>query len=140
MIEGLLIRFAELPDLEFLQRNCDISAEIIQRKMDYNEILVAELNGHLVGFLQLEYLWSLIPYIALIRVLAEYRRQGVGQSLLEFAEDFLREQNHATLYSSSQTDEPEPQAWHRRVGFEECGIIAGINQGIGEIFFCKKLL
>ena len=42
--------------------------------------------------------------------------------------------------SSSQADEPEPQTWHRAIGFEECGIISGLNEGgIGEIFFRKKL-
>jgi len=35
-------------------------------------------------------------------------------------------------------DEPEPQAWHRHMGFVECGIINGINEnGIGEVFFRK---
>ena len=140
MIEGLSIRLAVIADLDFLQRNCYISAEIIRRKIDWKEFLVAELNGNLIGFLQLEYLWSLIPYIALIRVLPEYRRHGASLALLDFVENFLREKNYDALYSSSQVDEPEPQAWHRRAGFEECGIIAGINQGVGEVFFRKKLL
>jgi len=44
------------------------------------------------------------------------------------------------LFSSSQANEPEPQAWHRHVGFEECGFIAGINEGgVGEVFFRKVL-
>ena len=44
------------------------------------------------------------------------------------------------LYSSSQADEPEAQAWHRRMGFEECGIVSGINEGgIGEVFFRRPL-
>ena len=41
------------------------------------------------------------------------------------------------LYRSSQVDEPDPQAWHRDVGFEECGIIAGINKGLGESLFSQ---
>ena len=69
----------------------------------------------------------------------KYRRQGVGKALLRFIETFLREAGHEALYSSSQADEPEPQAWHRHVGFEECGFIAGINDGIGEVFFRKSL-
>jgi hypothetical protein len=52
----------------------------------------------------------------------------------------LRGQGCPALYSSSQADEPEAQAWHRRVGFEECGLIAGINRGgVGEVFFRKQL-
>ena len=46
----------------------------------------------------------------------------------------------SALYSSSQVDEPPPQAWHRHMGFQECGIIAGINEGgVGEVFFRKAL-
>ena len=101
--------------------------------------MIAEWNGKRVGYVRLEYLWSIVPYIALIRVLPEYRRQGAGKALLRFIETFLREAGHEALYSSSQADEPEPQAWHRHVGFEECGFIAGINESVGEVFFRKNL-
>lgn len=87
----------------------------------------------------MEYLWSLVPYIALIRVIPEGRGKGVGKKLLEFTGSFLREKGHEMIYSSSQADEPEPQKWHRQAGFEECGMIAGINKGIGEVFFRKRL-
>ena len=60
--------------------------------------------------------------------------------MLSFIEDYLRERGHNNLYSSSQVDEPQPQAWHRHVGFEECGFIGGIyNGGVGEVFFRKRL-
>jgi hypothetical protein len=39
-----------------------------------------------------------------------------------------------------RSKEPEPQAWHRHIGFTECGALVGINDGgIGEIFFRKVL-
>jgi GNAT superfamily N-acetyltransferase len=107
--------------------------------VEWQEIVVAQWGGSLVGALHLEYLWSSVPYIALIYVLAEYRHQGVGGALLHFVEAFLSKQGYGVLYSSSQVDEPEAQAWHRHVGFEECGIIAGINKGVGEVFFRKRL-
>jgi hypothetical protein len=43
------------------------------------------------------------------------------------------------LYSSATGDEVPPQAWHRHMGFEECGILVGHNEGVGEIFFRKSL-
>lgn len=65
---------------------------------------------------------------------------GAGRGLLSFLEAHLRAGGHAALYSSSQVNEAEPQAWHRHMGFAECGVIAGINEGeIGEIFFRKRL-
>ncbi len=140
MSSEIKIRFANESDFDSLTSNVYISAEILTRKIEWQEIIIAENEDIQVGFLQLEYLWSLVPFIALIKVLPEYQRQGVGKKLLNFAESFLREKEHKEIYSSSQVNEAEPQKWHRHVGFEECGIISGINEGIGEIFFCKSLI
>lgn len=140
MIEDITIRLASPADLDFLQQRSHVTAEIVRRKVEWREIVVGEWKGSLIGSLHLEYLWSSVPYIALVQVLPEHRRQGVGRALLRFVETFLRGQGHSALYSSSQVDEPEAQAWHRHAGFEECGLIAGINKGVGEVFFRKKLL
>lgn len=148
MSEDILIRFARLADLDFAYQDGYISTEILKRKIDaqlalnsdrIEDILIAERNGKRVGYVRLEYLWSIVPYISLIHVLPDFRRQGIGKALLRFLETFLRDTGHEALYSSSQADEPEPQAWHRYVGFEECGFIASINDGAGEVFFRKSL-
>lgn len=136
----LTTRFAIPADLDLVGQDRHLPPAIVRRKIEWREIVVAELDGGLVGYLRLEYLWSRTPYVAMIHVLPERRRRGVGKALLAFTEEFLREQGHAALYSSSQVDEAEPQAWHRHVGFEECGVIAGINEGgVGEVFFRKRL-
>ena len=139
LAKGATIRFAVAADAEFLSRHVYVSEEVISRKIALDEYIVAASADQLVGFLQLEYLWSLVPYIGLIRVLPGYRRQGLGTAMLNFVERFLYEREFRSLYSSSQADEPDPQAWHRRVGFEECGVITGINDGVDEVFFCKTL-
>ena len=148
MSEEIVVRFARVDDLDFAYQDGYITAKILKSKIEaqlalnpdrIEDVVVAEWNGKRVGYVRLEYLWSIVPYIALIRVLPEYRRQGVGKALFRFIETFLRNVGHDVLYSSSQADEPEPQAWHRHVGFEECGFIAGINEGVGEVFFRKRL-
>jgi ribosomal protein S18 acetylase RimI-like enzyme len=137
---NLTTRFALPSDLDFVGQDQYLLPEIVRRKIEWREIIVAEVNDGLAGYLRLEYLWAKVPYIALIRVLPEYRGQGVGKALLMFVEEFLRAAGQSTLYSSSQANEAEAQAWHRHAGFEECGIINGINEdGIGEVFFRKEL-
>jgi N-acetylglutamate synthase-like GNAT family acetyltransferase len=133
------IRFANKLDFDFLNSHVHTSNEILKRKIKWQEIIVAEKDEIPIGFLQLEYLWSLVPYIALIKVLPEYQRMGISRKLLEFTESFLRQNDHQMIYSSSQFDESSPQEWHRHIGFEECGMISGINEGIGEVFFRKKI-
>jgi GNAT superfamily N-acetyltransferase len=98
------------------------------------------VDSSAAGYLRLEFLWSTQPYIALIRVVDPYRRRGVGRAMLRYVEGVLRSEGHSCLLSSSQVDEPEPQAWHRHMGFSECGIIHGLNEaGVGELFFRKQL-
>ena len=147
MSNEIVIRFARQDDLDFAYQDGYIPGEVLKRKIEeqtlnldrIEDVVIAEWEGKRVGYVRLEYLWSIVPYISLIHVLPEYRRQGVGKVLLRFIETFLRNAGHEALYSSSQADEPEPQAWHRYVGFEECGFIAGINDGVGEVFFRKRL-
>ena len=142
MADQIRVRFANLMDLDgcIALDHPAMPAEVIRRKVEQREIIVAEGAGKLVGYLRLEYLWSVVPYVALVWVVDNQRQQGIGRAMLRYLENVLRQQGHAALYSSSQANEPEPQAWHRHVGFKECGFVAGINEGgIGEIFFRKDL-
>jgi len=134
------IRFASAGDLEYVSQDHYIPTEVVVRKIDLNEVIIAEINDRPVGYLRLEYLWSILPYIALITVDPGHRRSGVGRAMLDYALDFLAAHHHEWLYSSSQADEPEPQAWHRHMGFQDCGIITGINDGgVSELFFRRKI-
>lgn len=139
--ERALVRFAGPEDLEWcVVEDSHVTEKIIRNKIVNDEIIVVELDNQLIGYIRLEYLWSTVPYIGLIFVINEYRKAGIGLKMHNFLEEHLRSQGHDVLMSSSQADEPEPQAWHRSIGFEECGIIMGLNEnGIGEIFFRKKL-
>ncbi len=141
MSGSFAVRFATPDDFAWCHAFDDhLAVPALQHKLHTGEIILAERDGERVGYLRLEYLWSLLPYIALIRVIDSHQRQGVGRALLTFCTNHLRTQGHSVLLSSSQADEAAPQAWHRHMGFEECGFLAGINDGgIGEVFFRKSL-
>jgi len=114
--------------------------EFLRWKLGRREVVLAENDGELLGYMRLEYIWSTVPYIGLILVKEGRRAQGIGKKLLAFASEDLKKRGHRYLYSSSQVNEAEPQSWHRHVGFEEAGIVSGINEGgIGEVFFKKTL-
>jgi GNAT superfamily N-acetyltransferase len=134
-----MVRFADESDLSFVAQDGYVSRDIIARKIDAGEVLIAEKNTIPVGYLRIEYLWSKLPYITIIRVLPDHRKEGVGKALLAFLECELARAGHSILLSSSQADEPEPQSWHRHVGFTECGRLAKINDGVDEVFFRKRL-
>ena len=143
MTETISVRFAEIDDLDYCRRmDLDhITLEKLESLIRQKEVILAVVNNIPVGYLRIEYLWHNIPYIGLILVDNNHRKIGVGKSLLAFIENHLKSNGYTFLYSSSQVNEPEPQQWHRHVGFEECGIIDRINQGdIGEIFFRKHIV
>lgn len=135
------VRFAELKDLRYCA-GCDfkhVSKTVLRSRIREKAVIIAETCGKPAGYLRLEYIWLKIPYVSIISVDKEYRRKGIGTKIIHFTERWLSRHGHTALYSSSQANEPEPQTWHRRIGFEECGFIAGINEkGIGEIFSEKN--
>jgi predicted GNAT superfamily acetyltransferase len=137
---AISVRPATPSDLEFVSQDGHAPRAAVRRKIDHGEVFVVEVGGEPAGHLRLEFLWSVQPYVALIHVVERHRGRGAGRALLEHVERDLRNEGHAVLFSSSQVDEPEPQAWHRHMGFEECGVIAGLNEGgVGELFFRKVL-
>ena len=140
MSDDIWVRFANETDTAVFAQDPFFPNEVMLRKMTQHEVIIAERQGLLAGSMRFEYHWSMLPFITFIRVQPEYRLQGIGKALLAYLEAFPRNHGYTSLYSSSQADEPEPQAWHRRMGFTECGIIAGMNDGgVGEIFFRKEL-
>jgi GNAT superfamily N-acetyltransferase len=135
------VRPARVDDLDwYCADDPSVGREAVRRKVEADEVFIAELEGRPAGHIRLDYLWSKTPFIALIRVLPDYRAQGIGRALLAFIETRLRAAGRDALYSSAMTDAGQAQAWHRHMGFAECGMIQGINPGgIGEVFFKKRL-
>lgn len=134
------VRLAQAADLNAVNLDRYVPDEIILKKIAAEEVFLLTVDGRPAGYLRLEYHWSCVPYIALVHISEPYRGQGYSHNLLGFVEDFLRDKGYDVLYSSSTVNEAEPQAWHRHMGFEECGFIAGMNEGgVGEVFFRKRL-
>ncbi|MFW9800149.1 MAG: GNAT family N-acetyltransferase [Candidatus Thorarchaeota archaeon] len=137
----VVVRFGEPRDLEWCVAEDPLANEMLMReKIMKDEIFIAELDGEPIGYLRLEFLWARVPYIGLVFIIEAYQHEGIARMLLDRLESHLKENGYDLLLSSSQVDEPEPQAWHRAVGFEECGILLGVNEsGVGEVFFRKSL-
>jgi N-acetylglutamate synthase-like GNAT family acetyltransferase len=137
---SISVRWAIPTDRRSAVVNEHVSDMVLAARIADRRLAIAEGNSQTLGVLHLEYLWGTKPYIALIRVLPSSQRVGVGRALLAFVGSVLRKEGQTQLYSSSQTNESVPQAWHRHMGFVECGFIARINPGgVGEVFFVKEL-
>jgi ribosomal protein S18 acetylase RimI-like enzyme len=138
-MKQLTVRFANTKDLKWLAKKDDIKRRIIDRKIRQKEMVVAESQNKLIGFVRIEFLWSMIPYIGMIRVEKEYQKQGTGTSILGFVEKHLVKNGYRMMLSSSVENEKEPQEWHRKMGFKRCGYLDGIQKEGKEVFFRKDI-
>ena len=78
--------------------------------------------------------------MASIWINPEYRKIGIGKSMLNYFKQYLSDNNYTMLFSSSMENAKEAQAWHKHMGFKECGFISEINDdNTGEVFFRKSL-
>ena len=141
LVSEIRARFATAEDRDWTQKvDSIVTDDIFGFKVDHNELIIGELDGERVGYFRLEYWYLALPFIGLIVVEEEHRNKGLGKAMLSFSEKHLIESGYDVLYSSSDVNEPEPQAWHRHMGFQDCGIIAGMNEdGAGEVIFRKEL-
>jgi len=136
------VRFAEGPtDLAWcVTHDGWLDEPELRRKVQAQEIVVADLDGELVGLLRLDYLWSSLPHFAQVRVVEHHRREGIGRALATFVEEQARSRGIDKLLSSTRPDKIGAQAWHRQIGFTECGSLEGFGpNGEPTIFFLKML-
>lgn len=112
----------------------------VERCVAAGEYVVAHEAGDIVGFLRFAWFWRTMPYMELIQVREDRRRDGIGSRLLGAWEAAMRAEGAELLITSSMADEPEPQAWRRRNGFKESGELTfGHLQPTPEVFFVKRL-
>lgn len=112
----------------------------VRRCLSLGEYIVAEQEGEPIGFLRFSWFWGMIPFMDLIMVLPEHRRSGVGTALFRYWEAAMRETGATLVMTSSQSDEAEPRARHRRNGFCDAGNVSfGHLQPIPEVFLAKDL-
>ncbi|MCT7375829.1 GNAT family N-acetyltransferase [Chelativorans salis] len=117
-----------------------VSEAWVRRCVSLGEYLIARQDSSPIGFLRFSWFWGTIPYMDLIYVLPDNQRRGAGTALLQVWEEAMRERGARLLMTSSMSDEPEPQAWHRRNGFKVSGKLTfGNLQPVPEVFFIKPL-
>lgn len=89
-------------------------------------VFVAEAEGRLVGFLELDFrkyapgcASSPVPFIEGWYVEPDVQRQGIGRALVEAAEAYARAAGHHEIASDAELDNADSLAAHRALGYEE---------------------
>ena len=134
------IRFATLKDISALTQLDEWPSELIwQQKVTAQEVLVLE-SSHIIGLVRFTRLWTTVPFIGLVYIESEHRGKGYSRLLLNALITHLQKSGAVALLSSSQTDEPQAQAWHVHMGFHSNGIIENIAEdNVGELVYRLEL-
>ena len=135
---GLLIRRARPDDearilsmLTLIPSNEPLSAEDLRaaslrfRENTALDVLVAEWNGEVVGFLVLSFISALTGLRAWLDDLAvdpAHRRQGVGQALVEAAIQRASRRGATHLFLDTSRGDQNARDFYRACGFEEGGV------------------
>jgi GNAT superfamily N-acetyltransferase len=121
----------------FTKRDHHISVEMLKRKLEAGEILIAKNDDEIIGDLRYNYFWDSIPFINLLYIAESYRRHGLGKQLVEHWENLMREAGYNTVMTSSLTNE-EGQFFYRKLGYRDAGSLLLPNEAL-EIIFIKTL-
>ena len=146
MSDKVDIRFATQSDFRTVRltdpHSKYIDPDKIRRKIEGKEVILAFIGKESIGIIKFSYFWATRPYLDLIFIKEEHRKSGVGIKLLDFLESYLLENGYCYLMSSSEEEEKEAKAWHRKRGFREIGKLVEINvpdSDVSEVFFIKRL-
>jgi aminoglycoside 6'-N-acetyltransferase I len=101
--------------------------------------LVKNDDGHAIAFMNLSLRYEYVPdatqspaaYVEGIYVKDEYRKQGVGKALIQYAEKWALEQGCVELASDALLENTASYAFHTTVGFREVERV---------VFFIKPLI
>ncbi len=134
----LLIRRARFDDetailalLRLIPANINLTlkelhaAQVRFRESTALDVLVAEYQGKLVGFLVLSYvsaLTGLRAWIDDIAVDPGHRRQGIGRALVEAAIQRASRRGATHLFMDTSRGNPDAQQFYRACGFAEDGV------------------
>ena len=138
MIPPLHIRAADDADFVWLhEHDRHISAQELSAAIERGRILLAELDGELIGWLRWNLFWDNTPFMNLLYLLLGERRQGYGRQLVEHWEQQMRQAGYDKVLTSTQSDE-EGQLFYRALGYTDAGCLL-LPGEVAELLFCKEL-
>jgi aminoglycoside 6'-N-acetyltransferase I len=129
IVEGDRAEWVRLRDALWPGSPADHDAETheyFDRGLQLPVVFVAVVNGHIAGFLELDYRKSApgcdsspVPFIEGWYVEPGLQRHGIGRALMEAAEAFARAEGHHEIASDADVTNALGIAAHIALGYEE---------------------
>lgn len=114
--------------------------EYFEARLDTPIVLVAEVEGRVVGFLELDFRKyapgcrsSPVAFIEGWHVDPAFQRRGIGRALVAAAEARARALGHDEMASDAELDNAGGVAAHRAVGYEEVERVICFRRSLGQL-------
>jgi ribosomal protein S18 acetylase RimI-like enzyme len=118
------LRFEEIPQLaEAVWDSTSIAqleARWRERELGYREILVAEVDGQIVGTVSIHEPLLGSMHLFALDVGPEWRNRGIGRALVEHVLDEARRRKLRQVFLEVRVDNPARRLYHR-IGFRRSG-------------------
>ena len=133
------VRVATDADLEYLAPHERVAVRELESVLRRGRILIAEDPDRraAVGWLRWGLFWDEVPFMNMLHVAQERRHQGIGRLLVDAWELRCREDGHATVMTSTQSNE-SAQHFYRRMGYQDAGCLLLPDEAL-EILFTKTI-
>lgn len=112
------------------------SRVLVHAALERQELLVACVNGEIVGTLAYRTDWFTCTLVTLVSVRADWQRRGVARALYGALEEHS---SSPRLFSSAPETNVAAIRMHRALDFAPCGHVDNLPQGARELLFYKRL-
>ncbi len=133
-----MIRYAGSGDCAALhQYDCHIAEDILKKRIEDNQVIVALEGERLIGWLRYSLFWDNIPFMNLLYLLDAYRGNGYGTRLVRFWEQEMAKSGYRFVLTSTQSNETA-QFFYRKNGYVDTGSLILPGEPL-EILLYKRL-
>jgi GNAT superfamily N-acetyltransferase len=130
------IRAPQQADARAIRALAGRQIALVRSHLERHELLVAEIDGEVVGLLAYRTDWFQCTFVSLVVVAEPARRRGVARALFQAVELGSRS---ARLFSSTEETNAIAIQMHRALGFVPSGYVDNLPQGYRELLFYKRL-
>jgi ribosomal protein S18 acetylase RimI-like enzyme len=113
----------------------DVFAGDRKSEIQRNEVWVAMREGKIAGYITFNRSFYQKPFIQYLNVKVEYRKQGVGQALIESIE---RRCDKEKLFTSTESNNLSMLRMLEKRNFKVVGVIEQLQE-VAEIIYCKEI-
>jgi len=108
----------------------------VRSHFDRHHLLVADLDGEVIGVLAYRTDWFQCTFVTLVSVRADHRKRGVARALYRAVEGMSPSPR---IFSSAEETNAVSIQMHTALGFQTSGHIDNLPQGYRELLFYKRL-